>query len=350
MFILRARAQLHAQSLFLFPIVFGINLMHYFEGKTNRATWESRNKEGEIFWQRKLKVRTHCKISAPQWWPFEKGEMGSVKGETKSAIFLVMEGVNSSPSTNFFKRESVNSSPILARQWWGHFRLSPYVSLSLTERTSSTIIIGIASAPPIIIDRNCVKNQYPGTSHLKVKRKRKLWKRTKKNDRFCVHLCTENQCNSATVIAFYNNFSFEVFQAVFTSRPVWERTLTRSVQCDKYISQRNDHLIVRSTGKSAIGYWQVAEVRGTWQLGNVLRKALKRWISHEARKYLLSFRSYINFEEFFFVSRAFVVFGGKIERSGFCFRRCLRALFETPLGFSVLSLEALSKIGNYEHC
>ena len=39
------------------PMLFGINLIHFFEGKNNRATWESRNKEGEIFWQ--WKVRTH---------------------------------------------------------------------------------------------------------------------------------------------------------------------------------------------------------------------------------------------------------------------------------------------------
>ena len=52
--------QPHAQSLFLLPIVLGINLIHFFDGKNNCATWESRNKEGENFWQRKL--RTHCEF------------------------------------------------------------------------------------------------------------------------------------------------------------------------------------------------------------------------------------------------------------------------------------------------
>ena len=32
-------------------------------------------------------VWTDFRISAPQWWPFKKGETGSVKGETNSAIF-----------------------------------------------------------------------------------------------------------------------------------------------------------------------------------------------------------------------------------------------------------------------
>ena len=32
------RAQPHARSLFLFPIVFGVNLIHFFCGKNNRAT------------------------------------------------------------------------------------------------------------------------------------------------------------------------------------------------------------------------------------------------------------------------------------------------------------------------
>ena len=45
-----------------------------------------------------------------------KGETGSVKGETKSAN-LAWESVSSSPIVRFFGKGSVNSSPILARQW-----------------------------------------------------------------------------------------------------------------------------------------------------------------------------------------------------------------------------------------
>ena len=50
------RAQPHAQSLFLFPIVFVINLIHFFDGKNNRATWQSRNKDCEIFGNRKWEL------------------------------------------------------------------------------------------------------------------------------------------------------------------------------------------------------------------------------------------------------------------------------------------------------
>ena len=59
---------------------------------------------------------------------------------------------------NFWQRERVNSSPILARQWWRHFRLSLYLSLSLSlslslalpHRMYLTHNIGNASALPII--------------------------------------------------------------------------------------------------------------------------------------------------------------------------------------------------------
>ena len=56
----------------------------------------------------------------------------------------------------FLARESVNSSPILALQWWRHFRLSLSlslslsVSLSLSHRKYLTHNIGSASALPII--------------------------------------------------------------------------------------------------------------------------------------------------------------------------------------------------------
>ena len=43
-FILRELEQPRAQSLFLFSIVFGINLINFFDGKNNRATLESRKK------------------------------------------------------------------------------------------------------------------------------------------------------------------------------------------------------------------------------------------------------------------------------------------------------------------
>ena len=55
---------------------------------------------------------------------------------------------------HFWQGEVQNSSPILARQWWRHFRLSLslslYLSLSLSHRMYLTHNIGSASALPII--------------------------------------------------------------------------------------------------------------------------------------------------------------------------------------------------------
>ena len=57
-------------------------------------------------------------ISAPPWWPLREGRDGKCEGRIEKCEFLA--------------RESVSSSPILARQWWRHFRLSLSVSLSLS--------------------------------------------------------------------------------------------------------------------------------------------------------------------------------------------------------------------------
>ena len=84
----------HAQSLFLFPIVFGINLIHFFDGKNNRtgqnliiclgfsitrraarAIQERVGTKGEFLGNGKCEFQRH------------NGETRSVKGETKSAIF-----------------------------------------------------------------------------------------------------------------------------------------------------------------------------------------------------------------------------------------------------------------------
>ena len=80
------RAQPHAQSLFLFPIVFGINLIHFSMGRTTAPLAIERfgTKRAEFFGNG---TENLLRISAPQWWPFKKGEMGSVKGETKSEKF-----------------------------------------------------------------------------------------------------------------------------------------------------------------------------------------------------------------------------------------------------------------------
>ena len=90
------------------------------------------------------------RILAPQWWPFKKGEMGSVKGESKSANFRQGKVYKIIAKCEFLARENVNLSPILARQWSRHFRLCLSVSLSLSHQTYLTHNIGSASALPII--------------------------------------------------------------------------------------------------------------------------------------------------------------------------------------------------------
>ena len=145
----------HAQSLFLFPIVFGVNLIQFFDGKNKIGL-------GKI-WSFVLGFR-----SLVAWLvPFERGGtkpegekiFGNGKCELIANFSATMvtspwragrdgkcEGRNE--KCEFLARESVNSSPILARQWWRHFRLSLSLSLSPKYLTHN---IGSASALPIII-------------------------------------------------------------------------------------------------------------------------------------------------------------------------------------------------------
>ena len=99
----------NAQSLFLFPIVFGINLIHFFRSEeercsrtfdglfgssiTCRAIWQRQNEEWNI-------LSTQSVNSAP----FERG------------------GANY--KVKILARESANSSPISAILWRRHFRFS----------------------------------------------------------------------------------------------------------------------------------------------------------------------------------------------------------------------------------
>ena len=99
--------------------------------------------------------------------------------------------------------------------------------------------IGNASAFPIIsqiadkgngeetTERKCANFKDQGISCSKVKRKRKFGKWTQRNGRSNVQLCTENQCNQATLMAFYTNFATEFFPTVFTRRSVLKGTLRR---------------------------------------------------------------------------------------------------------------------------
>ena len=72
------------------------------------------------------------RISAPQWWPLREGRDGKCEGRNEKCEFLARESVNSSPIVRIFGKGKCNSSPILARPWWRHFRLSLFLSLSLS--------------------------------------------------------------------------------------------------------------------------------------------------------------------------------------------------------------------------
>ena len=126
------RAQPHAQSLFLFPIVFGIILIHFFDGKNNRVTWESRNKEGEIFWQQK--VSAHCEfqrhngdhLRRERWevWREKRKVRIFGKGKCKLIANFSTTMVTSLPSLSLSLSLSLSVS------------LSLSLSLSFTSRTS----------------------------------------------------------------------------------------------------------------------------------------------------------------------------------------------------------------------
>ena len=73
------------------------------------------------FWQGKVQIYRHFRL----WWPLREGRDGKCEGGNNKCEFLA--------------RESANLSPILARQWWRHFRLTTSVSLSLSLSLSPIV-------------------------------------------------------------------------------------------------------------------------------------------------------------------------------------------------------------------
>ena len=142
------RAQPHAQSLFLFPIVFGINLNHYFDEKKDGAAgssivlfrcfdplsriWQKQNEERELFRR------------AQRYWQRKVWTQRPSRGEKLWCKFLARKSAklfaNTIKGGTFWQGKVQNSS--LLR--WRHFRLSLSLCISLTERTERTI--GSASA------------------------------------------------------------------------------------------------------------------------------------------------------------------------------------------------------------
>ena len=140
MFILRA--QPHAQSLFLFPIVFGINLIHFDEKTVGaagnlivcfsasipcHAIWQKQNEERKLF-RRAEKLR--CKFLA-----------------RKSAKLFA----NTIKGGHFWQGKVQNSSPSSALLTWRHFHLA------LSHRAHLTHNIGSASYNKLPSDKSHTK-------------------------------------------------------------------------------------------------------------------------------------------------------------------------------------------------
>ena len=170
------RAQPDAQSLFLFPIVFGINLIHFFDEKKDgaarnsivcfgasipcHAIWEKQNEERELFriaqrsWQRKVWTQRPS------------------RGEKLRCKCLARKSAKHF-GWNFWRGKVQNSLPISALLRWRHFRLTRSLSLSLcislSHRAYLRHNIGSASALPIIISLSSLV-RYPGNLNLSKQR------------------------------------------------------------------------------------------------------------------------------------------------------------------------------------
>ena len=135
------QAQPHAQSLFRFPIVFGLIWFIFSIFSTRKKNGAGGNSI----------VRFAASIPCQS----RRLTVRRIRTVSKSATFLAMESVNAAHfkrwetevqnfgkekrktlrqywGAHFWQGEVQNSSPILARQWWRHFRLSLSLSVSLS--------------------------------------------------------------------------------------------------------------------------------------------------------------------------------------------------------------------------
>ena len=118
------QAQPHAQSLFVFPIVFGINLIHFFNFSTIKKNGAAGN--SIVCFVASIACQSRHVTAAVR----------RMRTVSKSATFLATESVNSAPFKRgktevqiFWQGKAQNSSPILrctflarrsakiARQW-----------------------------------------------------------------------------------------------------------------------------------------------------------------------------------------------------------------------------------------
>ena len=150
------RAQPHAQSLFLFPIVFGINLIHFFDGKKDGSIvcfgdsipchdiWQKQN-----FAANDAYCFEECNVFGN-----EKCELNAIQEGRKRCKFLARKSAKLFANTkvHIFGKEKCKTH----RQFQRYFgdvtsvSLSLSLCISLSHRAHLTHNIGSASALPII--------------------------------------------------------------------------------------------------------------------------------------------------------------------------------------------------------
>ena len=96
---------------------------------------ESRNKEGEFFGTGKCELIANFSATMVRQEVWREKRKVRIFGKGKCK--LIANCAN-------FGKESVNSSPILARQWWRHFRLSLSLSLSLSFSLSLSLYLSLS--------------------------------------------------------------------------------------------------------------------------------------------------------------------------------------------------------------
>ena len=192
------------------------------------------------------------RISAPQWWPLREGRDGKCEGRNEKCEFLARESVSSSPIVRIFGEERVNSSPILARQWWRHFRLSLSVclylslSLSLSPKVPHAQYRKRGSASYIVREVLLVRER---ERYRERKRDRRKWRhhcRAKIGDEFTLSLAKNSHnwrwaytfpCQKFAL--FVSPFTLPV--SPFTERSPWWRWNSQWVhtfQCQKFFALR----------------------------------------------------------------------------------------------------------------
>ena len=145
---------------FLFRIIFGINLIHFFDEKKDGAAGNSivfffrcfdplSRHLTEVKRSRRVRIlrRMRTVSSSATFWQRKVWTQRHLIGKKLRCKFLARKVQNSSPIPAFWQGKVQTSSPISALLRWRHFRLSLSlslslslcISLSLTEHTELTI-------------------------------------------------------------------------------------------------------------------------------------------------------------------------------------------------------------------